>query len=299
MMDKLVKSEVYRFLFENSNDALLLTNPDGHVYRANPAACEMFQRSEEEICTLGRSGLVDLSDPRLAPALEERATKGRVRAELNFIRKDSSVFPTECASAIFQDEIGDIWTVIILRDMTSIKAAEDASRRAQEESNYFAMYDYLTGTLNRRAFMSKLHEELSRSRREADPFSILLLDIDHFKRINDTMSHACGDEVLKTVASLLGEKLRPYDTLGRYGGDEFIILLPKTTKQIAQEIGERLRFHIVSSRMKCDHIPISVSISVGLACCDNAPDEEVDALIKRADKNLYLAKQKRNTVFGP
>lgn len=160
------------------------------------------------------------------------------------------------------------------------------------------MYDYLTGTLNRRAFMSKLHEELSRSGREADPFSILLLDIDHFKRINDTMSHACGDEVLKTVASLLGEKLRLYDTLGRYGGDEFIILLLKTTKQIAQEIGERLRFHIVSSRMKCDHIPISVSISVGLACCDNAPDEEVDALIKRADKNLYLAKQKRNTVFG-
>ena len=144
-MDKLVKSEVYRFLFENSNDALLLTNPDGHVYRANSAACEMFQRSEEEICTLGRSGLVDLSDPRLTPALEERAKKGRVRAELNFIRKDSSVFPTECASAIFQDEFGETWTVIILRDMTSIKAAEEASRRAQEESNYFAMYDYLTG----------------------------------------------------------------------------------------------------------------------------------------------------------
>ena len=298
MMDKLVKSEVYRYLFENSNDALLLTNPDGHVYRANPAACEMFQRSEEEICTLGRSGLVDLSDPRLTPALEERATKGRVRTELNFIRKDKSVFPTECASAIFQDENGETWTVIILRDMTSIKAVEDASRKAQEESNYFAMYDYLTGTLNRRAFINKLHEELARSRREADPFSILLLDIDYFKRINDTMSHACGDEVLKSMASLLGEKLRPYDILGRYGGDEFIILLPMTTKQIAQEIGERLRAHIECSRMECELVPISVTISVGLACYDNAPDEDVDALIMRADKNLYLAKQKRNTVFG-
>lgn len=277
---------------------MLLTNPDGHVYRANPAACEMFQRSEEEICTLGRSGLVDLSDPRLAPALEERATKGRVRAELNFIRKDSSVFPTECASAIFQDEFGETWTVIILRDMTSIKAAEEASRRAQEESNYFAMYDYLTGTLNRRAFMNKLHEELSRSRREAYSFSILLLDIDHFKRINDTMSHACGDEVLKSVASLLGEKLRPYDTLGRYGGDEFIVLLPKTKKQVAQVIGERLRAHIESSRMEFEQISISVTISGGLACCDSASDEDVNALIMRADKNLYFAKQKRNAVFG-
>ncbi len=298
MMDKLVKSEVYRYLFENSNDALLLTNPDGRVYRANPAACEMFQRSEEEICTLGRSGLVDLSDPRLAPALEERATNGRVRTELNFIKKDSSVLPTACASAIFQDENGETWTVIIIRDMTSIKAAEDVSRRAQEESNYFAMYDYLTGALNRRAFMSKLHEELSRSRREADPFSILLLDIDHFKRINDTMSHACGDEVLKSVASLLGEKLRPYDTLGRYGGDEFIVLLPKTKKQVAQVIGERLRAHIESSRMEFEQISISVTISGGLACCDSASDEDVNALIMRADKNLYFAKQKRNAVFG-
>ena len=72
------------------------------------------------------------------------------------------------------------------------------------------------------------------------------------------MSHACGDEVLKTVASLLGEKLRPYDTLGRYGGDEFIILLPMTTKQTAGEIGERLRSHIECSRMECEHVPISV-----------------------------------------
>ena len=71
-----------------------------------------------------------------------------------------------------------------------------------------------------------------------------------------------------------------------------------TTKQTAGEIGERLRSHIECSRMECEHVPISVTISVGLACCDNAPDEEVDALIKRADKNLYLAKQKRNTVFG-
>ena len=289
MMDKLVKSEVYRFLFENSNDALLLTNPDGHVYRANPAACEMFQRSEEEICTLGRSGLVDLSDPRLAPALEERATKGRVRAELTFIRKDSSVFPTECASAIFQDEIGEIWTVIILRDMTSIKAAEDASRRAQEESNYFAMYDYLTGTLNRRAFMSKLNEELSRSRREADPFSILLLDIDHFKRINDTMSHACGDEVLKTVASLLGEKLRPYDTLGRYGGDEFMAVIYDTDKAEVDEILKCLCLE--KDKLNNTGNELQIDYACGWAISEDYKESTLQILFDSADSYMYENKQ--------
>lgn len=297
-MDKLIASGVYRFLFENSNDALLLTSPDGCIYRANPAACEMFQRTEEEICTMGQSGLVDLTDPRLKPALEERAAKGKVRAELNFVRKNDGIFPTECASAIFQDEGGETWSVIMIRDMSIIKAAEEASRRAQEESVHFATYDYLTGTLNRRAFMNKLNEEVARSKREGTPFHLLLLDIEHFKRINDKISHSCGDEVLKRVASLLAEKLRPYDTLGRYGGDEFIILLPNTTKQAAQEIGERLRSHIEKSRMECDKNTTCVTISAGLASHDSTSDEETDALIVRADKNLYLAKRRRNAVVG-
>lgn len=104
--------------------------------------------------------------------------------------------------------------------------------------------------------------------------------------------------MLKRVASLLAEKLRPYDTLGRYGGDEFIILLPNTTKQAAQEIGERLRSHIEKSRMECDKNTTCVTISAGLASHDSTSDEDTDALIVRADKNLYLAKRRRNAVVG-
>lgn len=297
-MAKQISDEVYRYLFENSFDALFLTNTNGNVYRANPAACEMLQRTEEEICRLGRNGLIDLNDPRLGSALKQRLEHGKVRAELNFIRKDQSIVPTEVSSAIFRDDNGEPWTVVIVRDMSMYIAAEQALKRAQEKSNFYAMYDYLTGILNRRAFMDRLDEELCRSKREKTSFSIILLDIDHFKRINDKMGHSCGDDVLKYITSLLAEKLRPYDVLGRYGGDEFIILLPNTTKQAAQEIGERLRSHIASSRMDFEHNTISETISVGLACHDTPSDEDIDALIVRADSNLYLAKRKRNAVFG-
>lgn len=297
-MNKPIPDEVYRYLFENSFDALFLTSTNGSVFRANPAACEMLQRTEEEICKLGRNGLVDVNDPQLDVALKQRLENGKVRAEVNFIRKDQSIVPTEVSSAIFRDDYGEEWTVIIVHDMTMIKAADEVMRKAQEESVHFATFDYLTGILNRRAFMDKLYREGTRSKREATPFSIILLDIDHFKRINDRMSHSCGDAALKRVASLLAEKLRPYDTLGRYGGDEFIILLPNTTASIAHVIAERLRSHIEDSRMECEHHAISMTISAGLACHDTTTDEDIEALIVRADKNLYVAKRKRNSVAG-
>ena len=297
-MERLLTNTIYRFLFENSFDAILLTHPDGHVYRANPAACEMFQRTEEEICQLGRPCVADINDPRLEPALEERLKLGKVRTELNFLRKDGTVFPVECTSNIFKDEQGEVWSVIIVRDMSLIKSTENSLRKAHEEAKSLAAHDYLTGTLNRREFMDRLERELNRSKREGTPLSLILLDIDHFKMINDTYGHMYGDEVLKRAVKCLVKSLRPYDIFGRFGGDEFIACLPNTTMENALIVAQRLRGQIENTNLSCTEDRVCVTISLGVACHESDSTDDSNALIQRADKNLYMAKFDKNSVYG-
>jgi len=123
--------ERYRLLFENSLDAILLTEPGGNIYSANPAACKMFQKTEEEICRLGRAGLVDISDPRLTTLLEERKRTGKAMGELTMLRKDGTIFPVELSSSIFYDSHGQPKTTMIIRDITERKQAEDALRQSR------------------------------------------------------------------------------------------------------------------------------------------------------------------------
>ena len=297
-MQRVITDEVYRFLFENSFDAIFLTHPNGQIFRANPAACEMFQRTEDEICQLGRHSGVDTSDPRLEKALVERRKNRRIKSELNFVRKDGTVFPTEYTSAIFKDEKGETWSVIIVRDISSAKTAEQLLQKAHEEAKHLAAYDYLTAVLNRRAFMERLEQELSRSKREGTSLSIILLDIDHFKRINDTHGHMCGDELLKRAARCLADKLRPYDILGRFGGDEFIACLPNTSGENALIVAERLRKHMQSTDLSCTEGEVFAAISLGVACHEGGSLEDSNNLLQRADKNLYMAKFERNAVYG-
>jgi PAS domain S-box-containing protein len=129
--------ERYRSVFENSLDAVLLTSPDGTTHAANPEACRIFGMTEEEIIRAGREGVVDVSDPRLEAALEERDRTGRFRAEFNLRRKDGTVFPAEVSSAVYQDRSGPK-TSIIVRDVTERTRAEEALR--ESEANYRAFF---------------------------------------------------------------------------------------------------------------------------------------------------------------
>ena len=117
--------ERFRLILENSGEAFLLTNPDGSIYSANPEACRIFCMSEEEICKLGRNGLVDLGDPRLVNALNERNKTGKFRGELRFLRKDGKGFPAEVTSTVFQDASGNTKSTMIIRDITERKQAEE------------------------------------------------------------------------------------------------------------------------------------------------------------------------------
>jgi two-component system, cell cycle sensor histidine kinase and response regulator CckA len=121
--------EQFRSLFENSLDAILLTIPDGRILRANPAACQMFGLTQEEICRAERNALVDTSDPRLKPGLEERKRTGKFQGELNFKREDGSIFPAELSTVLFKDAEGQWKTTMIIRDVTGRRRSEEAQKR--------------------------------------------------------------------------------------------------------------------------------------------------------------------------
>ncbi len=177
-------------------------------------------------------------------------------------------------------------------DITEHKLLEEELRRQ-------AHVDYLTGVYNRRHFMERAEQELSRAHRYAKPLSMLMLDIDHFKQINDRHGHKVGDTVLKAVADLSQATFRDVDIVGRLGGEEFAALLPETDQPAALEAAERLRATIANARIPLPGAPpVSFSVSIGVSSMDS-PEDNIDALLQRADKALYKAKDSgRNRVCG-
>lgn len=153
-----------------------------------------------------------------------------------------------------------------------------------------AHIDYLTGVSSRRFFMEQAEQELSRAVRYGNFLSVLMLDLDHFKRINDTYGHKIGDSVLKMLAQICRENLRDVDIVGRIGGEEFAVLLPETNCEAALEAGERLRGAIASKKLPLDGgLPLRMTVSIGVTTLTSTEDN-MDALLNRADKALYEAK---------
>ncbi len=168
--------------------------------------------------------------------------------------------------------------------------------RLYEEAQNMALTDSLTGLYNRRGLFEIGRLEFSRAIRNNQPFAALMVDIDHFKRVNDLYGHAIGDQALQGLARHLNSITRDIDIVGRYGGEEFVILLSETPLQVAREIAERLRSAVENSSLATDSGNLRVTISVGVAAFSReTPD--LETLIARADQALYLAKHKgRNRV---
>jgi two-component system cell cycle response regulator len=165
-----------------------------------------------------------------------------------------------------------------------------------------ARTDYLTGLLNRRAFMERLESENSRAQRENKPLSLIVMDIDHFKMVNDSYGHQVGDLVLQELAATISRTCRLYDFVGRYGGEEFIICLPGAGQANACLTAERMRTAIENAEMLIpdQDVVVKITASFGVASLQPGDEPNIDRLIKRADDALYKAKrQGRNrVVFG-
>ncbi|MDB5979691.1 MAG: hypothetical protein JWQ69_706 [Pseudomonas sp.] len=152
-----------------------------------------------------------------------------------------------------------------------------------------AMRDPLTGTGNRMAMDQTLSRETELARRHKHPLSLLMLDIDHFKRVNDVHGHPMGDEVLKAVADSIKAQLRNVDMVFRFGGEEFLIVLSNTSREAAALVGERLRHAALRLTYPKPENPIALTVSLG--CATLLPAESADSLLRRADSALYVAKR--------
>ncbi|MDX2479281.1 MAG: diguanylate cyclase [Desulfuromusa sp.] len=169
---------------------------------------------------------------------------------------------------------------------------------AHTELELSATTDPLTELYNRKATYERLTEELSKNRRLKNPLACLMLDIDHFKRTNDRYGHLVGDKVLKHLADCLRQLSREYDILCRYGGEEFIIILPETDLPTALMVAERYREEISESVIRIGKQKLHITVSIGVTAAHSERSETRDSLIGRADKALYLAKEQgRNKVI--
>ncbi len=172
---------------------------------------------------------------------------------------------------------------------------QQALLEAKNKLRELSMHDALTGIFNRRAVLERLHAEMSRAEREGNPLSIAMLDIDFFKKVNDTHGHNAGDEVLKEFVRRVLASVRPYDVLGRYGGEEFLLILVKTSLDTAKLVFERVRETIAGEPFIFEGTSIEITVSIGGALRKDG--EKVDVFIDRADKALYRAKEEgRNRV---
>lgn len=168
---------------------------------------------------------------------------------------------------------------------------EDKLLQSQKKLYDLATKDSLTKLWNRRTILQFLEDELAHGRRTEAPTSVIMIDIDEFKSINDTCGHQAGDKVLATIASRLNKLVRPYDRIGRYGGDEFLIVLPNCALTDAAGIAERLRSECIRKTAQFNRQPLGFTLSLGVSSSENRARPSADRIIQAADLGLYQAKR--------
>jgi diguanylate cyclase (GGDEF)-like protein len=200
------------------------------------------------------------------------------------------------------DEIGRLTRVFnqmtdsLRRGRAEIEAASQTLQQQNEQLERLSVTDSLTGLYNRRKLAEILTDQIARYQRNRRAFSVLMLDIDHFKALNDNYGHLLGDEVLAQVANILAQTIRNVDFAARYGGEEFVIILVETSSQAALDTAERIRAKVADASYGAAEQRIAVTVSIGIAECGE-DDATAEAVITRADLALYQAKDAgRNRV---
>ena len=210
--------------------------------------------------------------------------KGKAsRTEILHYTKDSQTRWLDMTVTPLRTDSGEIsHFAFVARDITRHKNIE-------RQLTTLALFDSLTGALNRPAFHQQADKEYSRSKRYSRPLSVIMLDIDHFKQVNDRYGHPAGDQVLQIFAEACQEVIRSTDLMGRVGGEEFALLLPDTPSKSALYLAERLRLRINKYPYLAGDMLIEVTASLGVAELQSS-DADFKALLQRADEALYAAK---------
>lgn len=303
----------YQFkLLENVNDAIFCTDENFLITYWNRAAERIFGWRSEEV--IGRSTM-DVLKAEFSP--EQRAESIRMLTEIGqwkgeIIQHSRSGEPLvfEANVMSMKDYRGQTIYVAANRDITQRKRAEEELRHAKESieatnhelqealtrEQILARTDGMTGVNNARHFFDIAKQEFMVAKRYGQPLSIIIFDLDHFKKINDTFGHQVGDKVLKHVAQIAIEHVREADTFARYGGEEFVALLPNSNAMESSVVAERIRQSISECCTNTDLGDVTVTVSAGIAESLSNVDD-IENIIRRADQALYKAKEAgRNCV---
>jgi len=295
----------YRLLAENSHDVIWTIDiQSGRFTYVSPSVQRLRGYTVAEILAQPiEASLTPESALRVREAMQDKLA--RIAAgdlgdlttvsEVDQPRRDGTIVHTEVVTTYLLDDSGKPVSILgVSRDITERKKAE----RALEK---LAQIDELTGLANRRHFMLMAEQELSRMVRYGGVLSVLMMDIDHFKQVNDTYGHHTGDLVLRELGRLCRDTLRDVDFVGRIGGEEFAVMLPQTNGTRALEVAERLRQAIERAEVPLERgLPLHFTLSIGVTTmCDG--NANIDSLLDQADKALYRAKRggrNRVCVYG-
>jgi diguanylate cyclase (GGDEF)-like protein/PAS domain S-box-containing protein len=288
------KTDYLNTILNSEPECVKVVGPDGELIEMNPAGLKLLEvDSVEEV---QKFGLVNFILPEYRPLfhqLHHEIFQGKTASlELMIEGKRGGRYWLDTHAAPLFDENGKVKSLVgVTRDITE-------RMNLLRELEYQAKKDPLTGLSNRRQFLELAELELSRVQRYGSPLSMLMMDIDLFKSINDTYGHKAGDLVLQRLASICGEALREVDIMGRMGGEEFAILLPETLGLRALEVAERMRHELENTRVLLDweNIQLQFTVSIGVATMGNAK-ATVDNMLLDADFALFQAKNSgRNKV---
>jgi diguanylate cyclase (GGDEF)-like protein/PAS domain S-box-containing protein len=305
-------SRLQRVALESASEGIVITDATGRIEWANPAFTTLTGYALEEVLGLNprilKSGMMDLSFYRTlwSTILDGEKWSG----ELWNLRKDGNAYCEEMHIAPVRAVDKTISNFVAVKhDITERKQAEKEAERAKEglvllnkeltEANEhilkLSQTDALTGLANRRTLDERMRHEMARADRLGCGFSVILGDLDHFKSINDEFGHLVGDRVLVATAGVLADQARPYDLPARFGGEEFMVLLPESTLADAMTIAQRIRTAI--SAVAVPEVTRQVTMSLGISTWGQG--DTLGALVGRADAALYQAKRRgRNRVVA-
>lgn len=294
MIDDLQRTTVSRDYVDNivrsMTDSLMVLDSGGRIRTVNVATVHLlgYDRAEDLV---GRdaAAVIDGDQPfRIEDIIEQEAVS---QEERRYRHRDGTTLPVAFSGSVMRDHLGGVMGIVCV--------AQDISerKRMERELQRLATRDPLTNLYNRRELERRLQEDVARAARYGQPLSLFMLDIDHFKAVNDNFGHAAGDEVLRELAEHFRQQLREVDYAGRYGGEEFVVVMPETGLEDGTATAERLCASIRNLQFAVgDNVTLQVTASLGVA---NMPEhaEDMEKLVRLADEALYRAKKEgRNRV---
>jgi len=272
-------------------DPIVIYNNKGETEYLNPAFVDLFGWTLDELQGKRIPFVPEDQNEITADKIKELLASGnKVQFETKRFTKQGRIIDVIISSSCIKNLNNDISNlIVILKDITDQKQARQELKLLNLKLQHEATHDPLTSAPNRRAILDSLGRELDRAKRANLELSIGICDIDHFKHVNDTYGHQVGDDVLCSFVKTIQNALRPYDLVGRYGGEEFLVVVPGSTGLPEQGIYERLRAKIANHTIITRSGEVNITVSIGIT--NRKGNETADAMIARADAALYRAKE--------